>query len=70
MYLPLVFAIQVKAFDKSFKGVKCVSIITVSSKINEVIGAILDFFIKKFHNRKKAQNTYKRTKIKDALKNI
>ena len=59
-----------KAFDKSFKGVKCVSIITVSSKINEVIGAILDFFIKKFHNRKKAQNTYKRTKIKDALKNI
>ena len=59
-----------KAFDKSFKGVKCVLIITVSSKINEVIGAILDFFIKKFHNRKKAQNTYKRTKTKDALKNI
>ena len=53
MYLPLIFAIPVKAFDKSLKGVKCVSIIIVSSNINEVIGVILDFFIQKFHEHKK-----------------
>ena len=39
-----------------------------SSKINEVIRAILDFFIQKFHNHKKAQNAYKRTKTKNAPK--
>ena len=39
-----------------------------SSNINEVIRAILDFFIQKFHNHKKAQNAYKRTKIKNAPK--
>ena len=53
MYLPLVFAIQVKPFDKSFKRVKCVSIIIVSSNINGVIMAILDFFIQKLHEHKK-----------------
>ena len=42
----------------------------VSSNINEVIRAILDFFIQKFHNPKKAQNAYKRTKIKNTPKNI
>ena len=68
MYLRLSFVIQTKAFDKSFKGAKCVSITIVSSNINEVIRAILDFFIQKFHNHKKAQNAYKRTKIKNAPK--
>ena len=62
------FVIQAKAFDKSFKKAKCVSITIVSSNINEVIRAILDFFIQKFHNHKKAQNAYKRTKIKNAPK--
>ena len=56
---------QAKAFDKSFKGAKCVSIII---NINEVIRAILNFFIQNFHNRKKEQNAYKRTKIKNAPK--
>ena len=58
--------IQAKAFDKSFKKAKCVSITIVSSNINEVIRAILNFFIQKFHNHKKAQNAYKRTKLKNA----
>ena len=40
----------------------------MSSNINEVIRAILDFFIQKFHEHKKAENAYKRTKIKNALK--
>ena len=62
------FVIQAKAFDKSFKGAKCVPITLVSSNINEVIRAILNFFIQKFHNHKKAQNAYKRTKIKNAPK--
>ena len=39
-----------------------------SSNINEIIKAILNFFIQKFYNHKKAQNAYKRTKIKNALK--
>ena len=68
MYLRLPFVIQAKAFDKSFKKAKCVSTIIVSSNINEVIRAILDFFIQKFHNHKKAQNAYKQTKIKNAPK--
>ena len=59
---------QVKAFNKSLKKAKCVSITIVSSNINEVIRAILNFFIQKFHNHKKAQNAYKRTKIKNAPK--
>ena len=41
---------------------------THSGNINEVIRAILNFFIQKFHNHKKAQNAYKRTKIKNAPK--
>ena len=40
----------------------------MSSNINEVIKAILNFFIWKFHNHKKAQNAYKQTKIKNAPK--
>ena len=62
------FVIQVKAFDKSFKVVKCVSTTIVSSNINEVIRAVLDFFIQTFYNHKKAENVYKRTKIKNAPK--
>ena len=42
---------QAKAFDESFKGAKCVSII-VSSNINEVIKTILNSFIQKLHNHK------------------
>ena len=57
--------IQTKAFDT--KG-KSVSIIILSSNTNKVIKAILDFFFQKFHNHKKAQNAYKRTKIKNAPK--
>ena len=64
------FVIQAKAFDKSFKVVKCVSTTIVSSNINEVIRAILDFCIQTFHSHKKAQNAYKRTTIKNAPKNI
>ena len=62
------FVIQAKAFDKSFKKVKCVSMALVSSNIYEVIRAILNFFIQKCHNPKKAQNAYKQTKIKNAPK--
>ena len=42
-----------------------------SSNINEVIKTVLNFFVfftKRFHNHKKAQNAYKRTKIKNAPK--
>ena len=63
----LPFIIQAKAFDKS-KGVKCVSITIVISNINEVTREILNFFMQNFHNRKKAQNAYKRTKTKNAPK--
>ena len=49
------FVIQAKAFDKSFKGAKCVLITIVGSTINEVIRAILNFFIRNFHNHKKEQ---------------
>ena len=37
MHLRLPFVIQAKAFDKSFKGAKCVSITITSSNVNEVI---------------------------------
>ena len=69
MYLRLPFVIEAKDFDKSFKNVKCVSITIVSSNINEVIRTILNFFIQKCHNHKKAQNDYKRTKKKNVYKN-
>ena len=39
-----------------------------SSNVNEVIRSILDFFIQKFYNHKKAENAYKRTKLKKAPK--
>ena len=39
-----------------------------SSNINEVTRAILNSFIQKFHNHKKAQNAYERTKIKNTPK--
>ena len=68
MYLRLPFVIQAKAFDKYFKKVKCVSITIVSSNINEVIRAILDFFIQNFYKHKKAQNAFKRTKTKMCIK--
>ena len=55
----LPFVIQAKAF----KGAKCVSITIASSKINEVPRVILNSFIQKLHNHKKAQNAYKQTKI-------
>ena len=41
VYLRLPFVIQAKAFNKSFKGAKCVSITITSSNINEVIRIIL-----------------------------
>ena len=50
------------------KKAKCVTI--VISNVNEVTRAILNSFIQKLHNHKKAQNAYKRTKIKHAPKNI
>ena len=40
-----------------------------SSNINEVIRAILNFFIEKFYKHKKHKNAYKQTKKKNALKN-
>ena len=45
-----------------------VLITIVSGNTNGVTKAILNFFIQKFHNHKKAQNAYKRTKIKNTLK--
>ena len=39
-----------------------------SSNINEVTRAILNSFIQKLHNHKKAQNAYKLIKIKNAPK--
>ena len=39
-----------------------------SSNINEAIKTTLNFFIQKFHNHEKAQNAYKRIKIKNAPK--
>ena len=48
-----IFIMQAKAFDKSFKNAKCVSITIASSNINEIIRAILDFFIQTFYKHKK-----------------
>ena len=48
-----IFIMQVKAFGKSFKKAKCVSITIASSNINKVIRAILDFFIQTFYKHKK-----------------
>ena len=45
-----------------------VLITIVSSNINDVIKTTLNFFIQKNHNHKKAENAYKRTKIKNAPK--
>ena len=47
------------------KKAKCVLITITSSNINDVTREILNSFIQKFHNHKKAQNAYKRTKIKN-----
>ena len=70
LYLRLSFVIQAKAFDKSFKGAKCVSITitTTRSNINEVIMVILNSFIQTSYNRKKAQHVYKQINIKDVSK--
>ena len=70
MHLRVLFVIQAKAFDKSFKGAKCASTTNnqSSSNINEVIRIVLNFFIQKFHNYKKAQNAYKRAKTKNVYK--
>ena len=49
----------------------CINNNSGSSNINEVILAVLNFFIfftKRFHYYKKAQNAYKQTKIKNAPK--
>ena len=46
----------------------CINNNNISSNINEVIRAILNFFIQKLHNHKKAQNAYKQIKIKNAPK--
>ena len=53
-----------KDFCKSFTKVKCASITIASRNINEIIRVILNFFIQKFYNHKKAQNAYKQIKIK------
>ena len=50
------------------KKVKCVLITIVSSNINEVTRVILNSFSQNFHNYKKAQNAYKRSKTKNAPK--
>ena len=60
MHLRLLFVIQAKAFYKSFKGAKCVSITITSSNINEVIRIIL-----KISQPQKTQNAYKRAKTKN-----
>ena len=57
-----------KDFCKSFTKVKCASITIASRNINEIIRVILNFFIQKFYNHKKAQNTYKRTDTKNVYK--
>ena len=44
--------------------------VSESTNINEVIKTTLNSFIQKLHNNKKPQNAYKRTKIKNAPKNI
>ena len=55
---------------QSFLPKKMKVLITiVSSNINGVTKAILNFFIQKFYNHKKVQNAYKQIKIKNALKN-
>ena len=61
------FVIQAKAFHKYFKGAKCISI---SININEVIRAILNFFIQKFHEHKKHKTLTSEQKLKMLLKNI
>ena len=72
MYFLSVFKVTIchtsEGFCKSFKKVKCVSITIAGGNINEVIRTILNFFIQKFHNRKKAQNAYKQTKMKKVYK--
>ena len=58
------FVTKAKAFDKSFKGAKCVTKTINSSNINWVIRIIK----KKVQNRKKEQTTYKQTKTKSVYK--
>ena len=41
-----------------------ITITITSSNINELIRVILNFFIQKFYNHKKAENAYKQIKIK------
>ena len=48
MYLRLPFVIQAKAFDNSFKKVKCVSITINNGNINEIIRTILKNVYKKY----------------------
>ena len=56
------FIKSTRSRDFLSKKAKCVLITIVSSNINEVIRAVL--------NHKQAQNAHKRTKIKNAPKNI
>ena len=65
MYLRLPFVIPAKAFDESFKGAKCVSIIITSSNINEVIRIIL-----KILQLQKNTQCLKAGKTKMHIKNI
>ena len=57
-----------KAFDKSLKRAKRVSITIVSSNVNEVLRAIFKFLYSKISRAQKVQNVYKQTKIKNAPK--
>ena len=72
MYFLSVFKVAIchtsEGFRKSFKKLKCVSITIAGGNIHDVIRTVLNFFIQKFQNRKKAQNAYKRTKIKNVYK--
>ena len=57
-----------KAFDKSLKRAKRVSITIVSSNVNEVLRAIFKFLYSKISRAQKVQNVYKQTKRKNGPK--
>ena len=63
-----IYQIALKSQNWDFDGILLSKVTNVSSNINEVIKTTLNSFIQKLHNHKKAQNAYKRTKIKMLLK--
>ena len=60
--------ITLKSQNQDFDGILLSKLTNVSSNINEAIKTTLNSFIQKLRNHKKAQNAYKRTKIKMLLK--